>query len=47
MKRRRQAYQSNDWVAYERIVQEMGEQQETKHEEVLREVCSALGITEE
>ena len=29
VKRRRQAYQSNDWGEYERIVQEMGAQQET------------------
>ena len=47
VRRRRQAYQQNNWVEYERIVQEMGQEQETKHEEVLREVCSALAISED
>ena len=45
--RRRGAYQAGNWVEYARVVEEMAVQQQAQHEEVLRQVCSTLNITEE
>ena len=45
--RRRGAYQAGNWAEYARVVEEMAVQQQAQHEEVLRQVCSSLNISEE
>ena len=44
---RREAYQAENWEEYGRIADEMGQQKQATHEQVLRDVCNILGVSED